>query len=321
LRLPIKVYTLLPGAPGLVRSFDPDVVFLTHDRWFLPNLQLAMAAGDRPIVASPFSHPYKGNALNWIQTFCIRQTLRRASFVHAVTQHEAQHLRAMYGVPDARISVFPQGVRDFAISGPRPRERRDVVLFVGRLDAVKGPLVAARAFCTAAPSLPASCRFVAVGADWGELSGMRAVFRDAAIEDRFVYRPYIDRSELAELYDRAIVVVLPSQVGAFGYPIFEAFARGTPVVTASTPQSVELVSAGATLVAQPDAHAYADGIRRYAADVAFWTESSRAAFDLATRQFDATSMVSRLRALFVEAGAPEDEPDLPMAGGSPAPNR
>ncbi len=298
LKLPIPIHTLLPGAPSVVHDFDPDVVYLTHDRWFLPNFELALASAGRRLVISPFFHPYRTNPSNFPQTLINRVTMRRADAVHAVTAFEAKHLNRVYGVDAGKVSTFPQGVRRYANPRPAPRAGRDIVLFVGRLDAVKGPQSAALAFCQARSRLPDGCKLVMVGRNWGELGPVTRIMSRAGARDRFEHKERVESDELSALYDRAIVCVLPSEVGAFGYPIFESLARGTPIVTVSLPQTQELVTEGGVLVDRGDTEAMAGAIRRLASDDETWDRTSSAGFDLARSRFSAERMVANLRRLF-----------------------
>jgi len=303
LSLPIAIHTVLPGVRRIVRSFDPDVVHLTHDRWFLPNFELAIAAGGRPLVASPFLHPYRTNLTNFPQTLVNRATLRIADRVTAVTRYEATHLTRLYGVKEGQLAIFPQGVRGLADPRPAPRSGRSTVLFVGRLDPVKGARVAAEAFCRGAPSLPPDSRFVAVGRDWGELGAVRERMGGAGLLDRFDHLEAVSESDLTELYDRAIACVLPSKVGAFGYPIFEALARGTPVITTATPQSQELLTAGGILVEGPRTDAFSEALVALAADEQSWSRLSRDGYALAATRFTAERMVQGIRDQYKAAGA------------------
>jgi glycosyltransferase involved in cell wall biosynthesis len=61
-----------------------------------------------------------------------------------------------------------------------------------------------------------------------------------------VHLPFLDRPQLAALYRRAAVVVLPSDREGFGLPVVEAMACGTPVIASDIPALRE-VGGGASL--------------------------------------------------------------------------
>ena len=58
---------------------------------------------------------------------------------------------------------------------------------------------------------------------------------DLGISDSFVQPPLLSRRELAALYRRAALVLLPSESEGFGLPVIEALAAGAPVVVSEIP--------------------------------------------------------------------------------------
>jgi glycosyltransferase involved in cell wall biosynthesis len=70
------------------------------------------------------------------------------------------------------------------------------------------------------------------------------------VTDALVQLPFQERLQLAALYRRAAVVVLPSDREGFGLPIVEAMACGTPVIASDIPALRE-VGGTAALYAPP----------------------------------------------------------------------
>ncbi len=63
--------------------------------------------------------------------------------------------------------------------------------------------------------------------------------------DALVQLPFLERPQLAALYRRASVVVLPSDREGFGLPVVEAMACGTPVIASDIPALREVGGAAA----------------------------------------------------------------------------
>jgi glycosyltransferase involved in cell wall biosynthesis len=72
--------------------------------------------------------------------------------------------------------------------------------------------------------------------------------------------------DLATVYSRASVLVMPSRAEGFGLPVLEAMAHGLPVVISDAPALVETAGGAAVVVPRGDAAALASGVGRALAD-------------------------------------------------------
>ena len=175
--------------------------------------------------------------------------IRAADLILAPTPAEAAQLADLYGARPDRIRVVPPGV-DLARFRPRPaaeaKDRlgvsgRPVVLFVGRLQRLKGPDVAIRAFAEAVrarPDLLADAVLVLVGGPSGpeagsQLGRLRRLAARAGIVDRVRFLPPVPHDELGAIYSAADVVLMPSRSESFGLVALEAQASGVPVIASA----------------------------------------------------------------------------------------
>lgn len=127
------------------------------------------------------------------------------------------------------------------------------LLFVGTREPRKGLDVLLSALAQpGGPRLP----LLLVGPDgWGSVD-----LRDGGDRVRPLGR--LDEADLGVVYRQATVLVLPSRSEGFGYPVVEAMAAGTAVVTSDDPALVE-TGGGATITAPVgDAAALAQVLRR-----------------------------------------------------------
>ena len=69
---------------------------------------------------------------------------------------------------------------------------------------------------------------------------------------RVVFTGFVDDATLVQLYNQAALFAYPSFYEGFGLPILEAYACGTPVVTARASATAEVAGAGALLVDPAD---------------------------------------------------------------------
>jgi D-inositol-3-phosphate glycosyltransferase len=173
---------------------------------------------------------------------------------------EAAQLERLYGADPERVEIVPPGVvhaffspgdRDGAREAlPQIAPERDgpVLLFVGRIQPLKGLDVAVRAL---AELDDATAVLVVVGGASG-VGGAREVERieklaaDLGVGDRVRFAPPQPHHLLSTYYRAAEVVLVPSRSESFGLVALEAAACGTPVVAAAVGGLRELVDHGTT---------------------------------------------------------------------------
>jgi alpha-1,3-rhamnosyl/mannosyltransferase len=171
----------------------------------------------------------------------LRQALRAAHAVVAVSEFTKREVAELAGVPRERIHVIPNGV-DPLFTPDGPAAVGSYVLAVATLEPRKNLARVVEAARLAGVELRV------VGArGWGgvDVAGWVGEVTDA---------------DLAELYRGARCVLYPSLYEGFGLPVMEAMASGVPVVTSRGTALEEVAGDAAVLVDPLDVEAIADGI-------------------------------------------------------------
>lgn len=209
-----------------------------------------------------------------------------ADRVLALTCGEGRLLHHRLGMSGARITVVPPGVdvdrftpdpTDVTALGSRVTAALEaigsapLVLFVGRLQPLKGPDVAVRTLAALRETVPHVQLLVvggASGADTGRIEPAELVGQATAlgIGDAVHVVPARPQEELAVLYRRADVVHVPSRTETFGLVALEAQASGTPVVASAVDGLHAVVRAGGTLVEGHDPTDHAAAIAHWLTD-------------------------------------------------------
>jgi glycosyltransferase involved in cell wall biosynthesis len=222
-----------------------------------------------------------------------------------VSWHSAQTLDA----PPDRTRVIYGGA-DPERFHPDPAERRDGVLFVGRLTPHKGVDHLIRA-------LPAGARLTCVGAGGHDPrppeSGYVALLQRLAAGRDVTFTGEVPDEQLPLLYRRAAVAVLPSvQVTCYGkrvgisellgLSVLEAMASGTPVICSRVGGLPEVVQDGETgfLVTPADVDELHDRLATLLADPALAARMGRAARDVALSRFTWQACSARCVAAYEE---------------------
>jgi D-inositol-3-phosphate glycosyltransferase len=271
-------------------AWDLPLVQTFHTLGVLKNATLA--PGDRP------EPPLRLVAEERIAT--------EADRVLVLTCGEARLLHRSYGLSGARLTVVPAGV-DLDRFSPATTARRPGpprLLFVGRLQPLKGPDVAIRTLAAVRRQVP-DARLHIVGGTSGNGAGttgpaeLRALATELGVADGVELEPALDQDQLVERYRDADVLLVPSRSETFGLVALEAQACGTPVVAAEVPGLEAVVGAGGTLVPGHDPDAHAAAVLAYLTDPTRAVEGSRAGVRTARRaSWDRT--VDRLLAVYGE---------------------
>jgi D-inositol-3-phosphate glycosyltransferase len=267
-----------PGWYDIVHShywLSGQVGWLAKERWGVPLVHsmhtmarvknALLAAGDTP---EPMARAI-GEA----------QVVATADRLVANTDEEARQLVELYDAAPQRISTLSPGVDlDTFCPGNRRAARRQlglpanavILLFVGRIQPLKGPDILLRAAARLVaddPGLRERLVVAVVGGPSG--SGLAApeslqrLAGELGLGATVRFQPPVPQRELAAWYRAADVTVVPSHNESFGLVAVESQACGTPVVAARVgglPTAVQ-DSVSGVLVAGHDPLDYADALR------------------------------------------------------------
>ena len=285
------------------------------DHWSAPLVQTFHTLGEiKNATLAPGDEPEAP-----LRLAVERQIASEADRVAVLTCGEARLLHQRMGVPGSRLTVVPAGV-DLDVfhsgAGPGssvrwPQREGPALLFVGRLQRLKGPDVAIRILKEVRRTHP-SAGLLIVGGPSGDGNGrtdvaaLRRLADQVGAGDAVRIVPARPQEELAALYERADVLLVPSRSETFGLVALEAQAMGTPVVAADVGGLRAVVEGGGTLVAGHDPADHAAAVRRYLDDPGVRRRAGAAGRETArAASWDRT--VDRLLALYADARLP-DEP-------------
>jgi len=228
----------------------------------------------------------------------------------ASSADEAHQLERHYAAVPHRIEVVAPGVDHHTFfPGDRGAARRQlglgddpVLLFVGRIQPLKGADIAVRAL--AALRRPAT--LVVVGGPSGPegeetVAGLRQLVQNLGLSGRVRFVEPQVHVDLAPYYRSADVCLVPSRSESFGLVALEAAACGTPVVAAAVGGLRQLVVPGVTgyLVAGREPEAFAERVDALLADpLAAAAMGARAASG--ARRYRWSITAARLRRLYAD---------------------
>jgi D-inositol-3-phosphate glycosyltransferase len=221
-----------------------QVGWLASDRWNVPlvhTMHTMARVKNQELSADDQPEP-RGREIGE------EQVVQAAATLIANTDQEARHLIDLYDAEPEKVCVVSPGV-DLSVFQPGdPAQARAslgvdqdavVLLFVGRIQRLKGPdvlLRAAAALLEQDPSLRSRLVIAVLGGLSGSAVAAPSWLADTATElgvaDCVRMVAPVSRATLAQWYRCADVVTVPSYSESFGLVAVEALASGAPVVAA-----------------------------------------------------------------------------------------
>jgi len=255
-------WSMLRGLSSLVR--EADVVHV-HSNWTFPvwwGCRYAVRA-HKPLAMSPQGclAPARLRRSAWKKRaagfFFDRRYLCASSLIHATCEAERQEIEAYVQgrrVPVPPVAVVPNGLEVDAWRGnggravvdaycPASRGKR-VVLFLGRIDPIKGLDLLIGAWRSAARDYPDWHLIIAGPDERGYASVVKAEIENANVAASVTLCGPVYGEKKRALVSAADLFVLPTYNENFGIAVAEALAAGVPVITTKGAPWSELLGSG-----------------------------------------------------------------------------
>jgi len=218
------------------------------------------------------------------------ELMRDMDRIVASTPLDKAQMMELYGADPQKIVVIPLGV-DLSLFRPIPRDEAGpaigvdlskhcrLILFVGRLDPLKGLDTLIRAMCKLTEIEPETSKglcLAVIGGDddengpdlSNELECLDRLKNEVGISDLVIFLGSRTQTTLPYYYSAAEVCVVPSFYESFGLVALEAMACGTPVIASRVGGLQHTIEDDVTgfLVPAGDADALAEKLRLILSD-------------------------------------------------------
>ena len=182
-----------------------------------------------------------------------------------------------YGVAAEKIEVISNGIdsgeyerpdapgTDIAVRARFGVGTAPFVLFLGRLNWIKGPDLLLEAYCRVAAASP-DVHLVLAGPDGGMLTPLQDVAAASGFRDRIHFPGYLAGDEKRVALRQAALLAIPSRREAMSIVVLEAGIVGTPVLFTDTCGLADFASADAGTMVPATADGLEQGLRTVLAD-------------------------------------------------------
>lgn len=165
-----------------------------------------------------------------------RRMIANADALIAITSEEVEQFKAL-GVTPGRIRLIPNGIDEAEFSSRDDAKFRQkyhlgeapFILFLGRLNHIKGPDLLLEAFAGIVEKFP-QYHLVFAGPDGGMEGMLREATRKEGLQDRVHFVGYVGGIDKSHAYHAAELLVIPSRQEAMSIVVLEAGITATPVL-------------------------------------------------------------------------------------------
>ena len=258
---------LVPG--GYEETFKQRIKRLAWTQMYLPNLAqdnkisliftpspegyLGLQRIPQVVMVHdmrPFTHPELSSQTLYFRTW-VPSLLRSCRHILTNSQYTSREIQKVTRISSDKITVIPLGYDNKLFAPNRLQQLSDscpYLLHVGQAYPHKNLHRLVKAFSLISGRYP-DLRLVLAGKPYRhQTRSLKALAHQLRIDHKVVFKSYVDRRELSDLYRNAYAFVYPSLWEGFGIPILEAMASGIPVITSKGSAIEELANSHALLV-------------------------------------------------------------------------
>jgi glycosyltransferase involved in cell wall biosynthesis len=294
----------------LISQFD--VVHLMG-HWTLLNAMAALCCMrlGKPYIVCPAGALKTFGRSRWLKNaydYVIgRRIIQSASGWVAITDAEKLDF-GHYGIMPDSVVVIPNGIdpnqylesaesKTPALTKLGLTQQDTYLLFLGRLNAIKGPDLLLEAFIEIADKFPA-LHLVFAGPDSGLQSSLEAMASQSAAKNRIHFTGYLGGVDKVHALRKALCLVIPSRNEAMSIVVLEAGICGTPVVFTDKCGLDDFASNDAGIMVDISAKSIRDGLIKALSDLTCLQQSGEQLRAIVQEKFLWASQAKRYYAYY-----------------------
>ncbi len=221
---------------------------------------------------SPFTHPhFYPKKIRRRLTALLRSGLEKSKHIICISQNCLETTADYFSISKERMSVVHHGVNPelkpmeksqaFAIVHAAYNIHEPFLLYLGKLEARKNIAGILEAYHQYQCETPNPYKLVLAGRRFWDLHGIDETIDRLGLRENVLELGYIPQEHVAALYSAAEVFLFPTLWEGFGFPVLEAMACGTPVITSAVSCLPEIAGDAAIFVDPADTEEIAAAIQ------------------------------------------------------------
>jgi glycosyltransferase involved in cell wall biosynthesis len=234
-----------------------------------------------------------------------RRILRHAARVHYSTEQERLEAASLGVTTPAAVIPNPLRPMESAaaaepICGRFPQLRgKRLILFLSRIDPIKGVDLLLRAFAQIRTLVPDVCLVMAGDGDRAFVERVKSEAASLGIDSEVIWTGFLDEHDKRAAFEAADLFALPSYSESFGIAVAEAMAAGLPVVISDKVAiHHDVTRAGAGIVVPCEVDRLAVALMGVLTDTSLRSALGRAGRVLACTRYSSDAVTNQLIELY-----------------------
>lgn len=218
---------------------------------------------------------------------------RKANKIITVSRYSAEDISLKLRIKRDKVTAIHHGLdADYFCENPTSLKERNCILMLGGDSVQKNPELAIRAWAQIDPAYRNQYPLKIVGFCGDTTSPLLTAIKENSLEDQVEIQSWISQEEMVQCFQNAAIFLFPSRYEGFGFPLIQAMACGTPVISTNT-SSIPEVLADVGFQFDPDDDAgMAAGIKRLLSDTFEWQKQSDSGYERSIRfRWDASAQM------------------------------
>lgn len=181
-----------------------------------------------------------------------KKQCQRADLILAVSENTRRDAICKYGIAPEKIKVLYPGISCHPENNHRSLAKYNLpnklILFLATIEPRKNIIGIIEAFEKSYSRLPLPYSLVIAGPNGWHYDKVYKRAQTSPLRDKIKFLGYVDADDKPALYQKADLFLFPSFYEGFGFPVLEALACGTPVITSNRSSLPEITENAGYLI-------------------------------------------------------------------------
>lgn len=204
----------------------------------------------------------------WHKIINAKKQCEQASVILTPSENTKKDIMKKYAIAGEKIkALYPgldAGFNTSANVAPNIKQKYNLpekfILFLGTLEPRKNIIGLIEAFEKSFSKLSSPYSLVIAGTKGWRSKYIFQRIESSPIKNQIKFIDYVDPADKPALYKAADLFVFPSFYEGFGFPVIEAMASGTPVITSNRSSLPEITEGAAFLINSSDTNAISEAM-------------------------------------------------------------